>query len=163
MVKKLQLRTGQLKPGVQSEELNISLRKSFACSLFGAMERLILLLVAYFIYLRVALVFSRPSAKTRTLGDDDWTHHNFDQMTAYLQDLHRQYPKITRLYSIGKSVQGRKLWVVEISDNPGKHEPGEPEFKYVANMHGNEVVGRELLLHLAKAFCENYGRDANSG
>lgn len=112
-------------------------------------------------YLQTTVVFSRPGADTRALGDEDWTHHNFEQMTDYLQDLHRQYPKITNLYSIGKSVQGRKLWVIEISDNPGKHEPGEPEFKYVANMHGNEVVGRELLLHLAKALCRNYGRNAN--
>lgn len=119
-------------------------------------------LVAFFISLRVALVFSRPSAaNTRALGDEDWTHHNFERMTGYLQDLHRQYPKITRLYSVGKSVQRRKLWVIEISDNPGKHEPGEPEFKYIGNMHGNEIVGRELLLHLAKVFCENYGRDTN--
>ena len=118
-------------------------------------------LVAFFVCLQVALVLSRPGANTRALGDEDWTHHNFEQMTGYLQNLHRQYPKITRLYSIGKSVQGRKLWVIEISDNPGKHELGEPEFKYIANMHGNEVVGRELLLHLAKSFCENYGRDTN--
>jgi carboxypeptidase D len=83
-------------------------------------------------------------------------HHNYDQMTTFLQNYAKSFPEITKLYTIGKSVEGRKLWVLEISDNPGKHEPGEPEFKYVGNMHGNEVVGREMLLLLIKVLCVNY-------
>lgn len=77
-------------------------------------------------------------------------------MTKTLEAIAANYPNITNLYSIGKSVQNRDLWVLEITKHPGKHTPGIPEFKYIANMHGNEVVGRELLLLLAKYLCENY-------
>lgn len=84
---------------------------------------------------------------------------------------------ITRLYSIGKTPQGRPLWVVEISDRPGFHQlglfifllfqisrllhsiAGKPEFKYISTMHGNEVVGRVLLVNLIQMICLNYGKD----
>ena len=40
---------------------------------------------------------------------------------------------------------GRQLWVVKISTENQRSDL-KPMVKYVANMHGNEVVGRELLL-----------------
>ena len=70
-------------------------------------------------------------------------YHNYNELTAFMQNIADSYPDITRLESIGQSVQGRELWVMEISDNPGVNEI-EPEFKYVANMHGDETGGLEL-------------------
>ena len=66
---------------------------------------------------------------------------------------------IKPLIQLGDTVQNRKMWVMEISDNPGTHEPGEPEMKYIGNVHGNEVVGREILLQLVKHLCESYGKN----
>lgn len=94
------------------------------------------------------------------LNVDEFKHHDYEEMTWFLKYLAQKYSNITRLYSIGYSVQNRKLWAMEISDNPGKHEPGEPEVKYIGNVHGNEALGRELLLQLIKYLCENYDSDA---
>ncbi|KAK2580979.1 hypothetical protein KPH14_006039 [Odynerus spinipes] len=93
------------------------------------------------------------------LHHTEFKHHNYAAMEKYLKELNENYPNITRLYSIGRSVENRQLYVMEITTDPGKHSLSKPEVKYIANMHGNEVVGRELLLLLLKYLCENYGRD----
>lgn len=41
---------------------------------------------------------------------------------------------------------GRELWVLLVSSTPNEKVLLKPEVKYVGNIHGNEPVGRELLL-----------------
>ncbi|KAJ6774035.1 PROTEASE M14 CARBOXYPEPTIDASE [Salix purpurea] len=76
-----------------------------------------------------------------------------------VKEFGRRCSNISRIYSIGKSVHGFPLWVIEISDKPGEKEP-EPAFKFVGNVHGDEPVGRELLLRLANWICDNYIKDS---
>lgn len=97
--------------------------------------------------------------KRAATKEPEYRHHNYAAMEKLLKEIASAYPTLTRLYSIGQSSQGRQLYVLEVTDNPGTHEAGEPEFKYIANMHGNEVVGRELLLNLAVLLTTSYVKD----
>ncbi|OCT91125.1 hypothetical protein XELAEV_18014180mg [Xenopus laevis] len=115
---------------------------------------------------RITTTTEELNVKTETtttpriaIQPQDFRHHRYTDMEIFLRKYSIDYPSITRLYSVGKSVEQKDLYVMEISDNPGIHEAGEPEFKYIANMHGNEVVGRELLLYLIEYLCKNYNID----
>lgn len=80
------------------------------------------------------------------------------QMTERLKQIVAKHPSIMELMSIGKSVKGKDLWVVKISDNV-KVDEVEPEFKYISSMHGDEITGRELTMELIEEMGEKYGRD----
>ncbi len=75
-----------------------------------------------------------------------------------LKNIAELYPDITKLYSIGKTVRNRDLWVMKLSRN-AEVDDSRPEFKYIANMHGDEIVGREVMLRFIKDCVENYGND----
>jgi len=92
----------------------------------------------------------------------EFKHHSNEELGDILDQIHTKCPLITRVYSLSEtSVLGNPLLIIEFSDKPGVHEILEPEFKYIANMHGNEVLGRELLLKLADYLCDEY-RAGNS-
>ena len=111
--------------------------------------------------LLLSLCYLLTEAALGPIEPSNFSHHSNEELEEFLHSFAAEYSNITRLYSVGKSVKGVNLWVMEISDNPGVHELGEPEFKYIGNMHGNEVTGRETLLLLVQYLCENYGRVPN--
>jgi subtilisin-like proprotein convertase family protein len=86
------------------------------------------------------------------------TYHTYETLTTELQAIAAANPSITRLVSLGKSVQGRELWMMEITADAGVEED-EPEVHYIAAMHGDEVVGKEMLVDLIHLLVDNYGID----
>ncbi|XP_029310714.1 LOW QUALITY PROTEIN: carboxypeptidase Z-like [Cottoperca gobio] len=94
-----------------------------------------------------------PEAPATTM---QFIYHTNAQMISILKKTEEQCSDIARTYSIGRSMEGRELLVIEFSNNPGEHELLEPEIKYIGNMHGNEVLGRQLLIYLAQYMCSEY-------
>lgn len=86
-------------------------------------------------------------------------YHTYETLTSELQQIAADHPSLVRLYSTGKSVQGRELWIVKVSDNPDVEED-EPEVRYIAAMHGDEVVGKEMCVNLLHRLTDTYATDA---
>ncbi|XP_036620034.1 carboxypeptidase Z [Trichosurus vulpecula] len=85
-----------------------------------------------------------------------FAHHSYPQMVRVLKKTASRCSHIAKTYSIGRSFDGKDLLVIEFSSRPGQHELLEPEFKYIGNIHGNEVTGKEMLIYLAQYLCSEY-------
>ncbi|XP_017162096.1 inactive carboxypeptidase-like protein X2 isoform X1 [Poecilia reticulata] len=90
----------------------------------------------------------------------EFKHHSYSEMVELMKSVHEECPNITNVYSLGRSSKGQEIMAMIISGNPTEHEIGEPEFRFTAGLHGNEAVGRELILLLMQYLCKEY-KDRN--
>jgi len=84
--------------------------------------------------------------------------HTYAEVVRQLDTLHLLYPHlITPKDSIGVTEQGRAIWAVEISDNPGVPEPDEATVYFDALHHAREPISMSVLLYYMWWLVENYG------
>ncbi|MFA5102208.1 MAG: M14 family zinc carboxypeptidase [Candidatus Thermoplasmatota archaeon] len=84
------------------------------------------------------------------------SYHTLAQMETILQTIAATYPSITSLVSIGTTYEGRNIWCLEISDNPGVDE-GEPGVLFMGLHHAREWPTVEICLHIANNLTSLYG------
>jgi hypothetical protein len=89
-----------------------------------------------------------------------WNYYpSYEQYLSLMDSFVIKYPSLCKLTEIGTSVQGRKLLYLKISDNVSQKE-AEPEFMFTSSMHGDEVTGYVLMLHLIDYLLSNYEKDS---
>lgn len=84
---------------------------------------------------------------------------SFEENEKKLKELAKSYSHIAKLFSIGKSVEGRDLYVMKISKEV-ELDRVLPEFKYISSMHGDEITGRELTILFIEELLSSYGKDS---
>jgi hypothetical protein len=89
----------------------------------------------------------------------DSRYHTYAEMVADIKAVAAAKPTIVKLFSIGKSYQGRDLWAAKISDNVGTDE-NEPEVLFDAMHHAREHMTVEQALYLLHLLADNYGSNS---
>lgn len=94
---------------------------------------------------------SPPDPKVPVTWDRYYDH-------AAVQDIGRRleeaYPDRCRLGSIGKSYEGRDIWLITVSNFRVGDADRKPAMYIDGNIHSNEIQGQEIALYTAWYLCE---------
>lgn len=97
--------------------------------------------------------FSFPQNLSAAPDDE---YKNPEEITDFVNDIHARYPDITSVKVIGKSLEGREILAIKISDNPAEHEQ-EPAILVNAMHHAREVMTPEISTDMVEYLVSNYG------
>ncbi len=103
--------------------------------------------------LRGKVIENRISGSNPQEGVDP-RYLNPDKVLAKLQALNKAYPQITRLETIGKSVQGRPIMALLISTTPdlkNRDYYEKPSVLFDGMHHAREVMTPEIVVDIAES------------
>jgi murein tripeptide amidase MpaA len=84
----------------------------------------------------------------------DGEYHDYEETLLKLHNFSENYPDLVDMFSIGKSVQGRNIWCIRITNEKNIHD----KYSCLISgcMHGNEWKGGEVCLYFADFLLINY-------
>ncbi|KAH8286737.1 hypothetical protein KR018_004449, partial [Drosophila ironensis] len=88
---------------------------------------------------------------------------NNSEIGSLFAQLAKDYPELAQAYSIGKSGRNRELHALALSAPSREGQEGDllrPMVKLVANIRGDEALGRQMVLYAAEFLASRYVSDA---
>src|SRR3954451_457781 len=86
--------------------------------------------------------------------------YRYDELTEILQAWAQEHESLCRVESIGKSFEGRDIWLVTITNFETGADLDKPALMVEANIHALEVTGNTAALHLVDKLLRGYGSDS---
>ena len=87
----------------------------------------------------------------------DGEYHNYFGTTKMLNGFNDKYPDLVKVFSIGKSVLGKDIWCIRVTNEKSNEEKSSCLID--GCIHGVEWEGGEACLYLAEYLLINF--DAN--
>ena len=107
-------------------------------------------------FLAVGLFFLIP-----TIQENETHYHNYDELTDALQRVVRAHSDIATIESLGRTLEGRDIWVVQLANRDGIPLNERPGLLIVGNLEGGYLVGSEVALGTVEYLLQNYSTDAD--
>ncbi len=117
----------------------------------GGITGPIALLIAFFVFFN-----GRCDNGGNNPPPDAGLYHTYTEIDSDLHALATAHPQIAHVSSIGKSVDGRELWAIKISDNPAAQE-NETRVVFLGGHHAREWIAVEVPYLIAQHLLREYG------
>jgi murein tripeptide amidase MpaA len=85
--------------------------------------------------------------------------YTYDELTQTLRRWAEEAPELCRLESIGRSWEGRDIWLVTVTNASTGEALHKPGFLIEANIHSVEWTGCTAALHLIHKLLTSHGDD----
>ena len=85
-------------------------------------------------------------------------YYRYDAFTSILHQLVQQHPRLLALESIGRSHEGRDIWVVTVTNQDTGPALDKPAYWVDANIHASELASGAAALYLIDMLTREYGR-----
>ena len=89
------------------------------------------------------------------------TFYRYLELTRLLKEYAKEYPDLIRLESIGKSHEGREVWLVTATNFKSGSDTEKPAFWVDGNIHASEVTASAAALYLIHSLVTKYKSDPN--
>jgi murein tripeptide amidase MpaA len=87
------------------------------------------------------------------------TYYRYDDLTRILQGFAEEYPQLVHLASIGKSYEGRDIWLVTVTNISTGEDKHKPALWMDGNIHATEVSPSSACLYLMNRLVTTYGSE----
>jgi murein tripeptide amidase MpaA len=85
--------------------------------------------------------------------------YRYAELTDLLKAFATEYPELVTLESIGRSHEGRDIWLTTVSNRAGGTATEKPAFWIDGNIHSTEVAASVACVYFLKYLVENFGED----